>query len=58
MEIFKTNSDIEPETIESLIKEENTADKKAKNKKTFIDEFFFKDDEENTLEDIEDLDNK
>jgi hypothetical protein len=58
MEIFKTNSDIEPETIESLIKEENTADKKVKNKKTFIDEFFFKDDEGNTLEDIEDLDNE
>ncbi len=58
MEIFKTNSDIEPETIESLTKEENTADKKAKNKKTFIDEFFFKDDEEKSLEDIEDLDNE
>ena len=43
MEIFKTNNDIEPETIESIIKEENTKDKKTQNKKTFIDDFFFKD---------------
>jgi hypothetical protein len=58
MEIFKTNSEIEPESIESLIKEETRTDNKEKKKKTLIDEFFSKDNEESTLEDLEDLDNE
>jgi hypothetical protein len=45
MEIFKTNSDIEPETLESMIKKEN--------KKSLIDEFFTKDSEKTTLEDLD-----
>ena len=54
MEIFKTNSDMEPESIESLLKEEN----KEANKKTWRDNFFSTENEESTLGDIEDLDNE
>jgi hypothetical protein len=58
MEIFRTNSNIEPENIEEMIKETNETNKIKKNKKLFIDEFFVKDNKETTLEDIEDLDNE